>query len=103
MTIQQIMRQVEIVLPDVLYQWLYGEAKRRNRDVSTIVQAALECYAHEFDLIQTRTWELCGAFTVAEQETVYVLGTDESGAPRTNYAEHVDEVLVEDTHGRSHR
>jgi len=39
------------------------------------------------DLTQTRTWQLCGAFSVAEPEPEYIVGYDETGAPITNYAE----------------
>ncbi len=53
----------------------------------------LKEYAQQFDLSKTRTWELCGAFTVAEPEAEYVVGSDETGSPTTNYAEHVDDVL----------
>jgi len=45
------------------------------------------------DLTQTRTWQLCGAFTVAEPELEYLIGSDETGAPITHYAEYVDDVL----------
>lgn len=93
MAAPQMLRQIEIALPDALYRWVSGEARRRDQDVSTIIQAALEHYAHEFDLTQTRTWQLCGAFTVAEPEPAYTIGSEEPGASSTNYAEHVDAVL----------
>jgi hypothetical protein len=95
MSMQQVSRQLEITIPDTLYQWLLGEAQRRTQDVSTVVQTALEQYAQQFDLTQTRTWKLCGAFTIAEPEPEYIVGSDETGAPITNYAENVDDVLHE--------
>lgn len=69
MSTQQMSRQIEIAISDALYQWLSREAQRRAQDISTVVQAALEYYAQRFDLTQTRTWQLCGAFTIAEPET----------------------------------
>lgn len=44
-------------------------------------------------LEKPRTWELCGTLMVAELEADYVVSSDESGRPITNYAEHVDDVL----------
>jgi metal-responsive CopG/Arc/MetJ family transcriptional regulator len=89
----QPMSRLEITLPNQLYQWLSHEAQRRAQDVSTVVQTALEQYAQQFDLTQTRTWQLCGAFTIAEPEPEYIVGSDETGAPTTDYAEHVDDIL----------
>jgi hypothetical protein len=82
--------QIEIPLPHLLYQRLLREAQYRAQDVSTVVRTALEEYAQRFDITQTRTWQLCGAFTVAEPDPEYVVGSDETGAPVTNFAEHVD-------------
>ncbi|MBL7063918.1 MAG: hypothetical protein ISS49_06870 [Anaerolineae bacterium] len=93
MSTQYASRQLEITLPNPLYQWLFREAHRRAQDISAVVRTALEQHAQRFDLTQTRTWQLCGAFTVAEPEPVYIVGSDETGAPTTNYAEHVDDVL----------
>lgn len=93
MTMQQASQQLEITIPDSLYQWLLREAQRRAQDVSVVVQAALEYYAQQFDLTQTRTWQLRGAFTISEPEPKYLVGSDETGAPITNYAEHVDDIL----------
>ena len=81
MSVQQASRQLEITIPETLYQWLLGEAQRRAQDVSSVVQALLEQYVQEFDLTRTRTWELCGALTVAEPEPEYLVGSDEMGAP----------------------
>jgi len=96
MPTRQLSRRIEITIPDALYQWLSQEAQRRAQDISTVVQEALEHYAQHFDLTETRTWELCGAFFVAEPEPKYIVGTDETGEPITNYAEHVDEVLSDE-------
>lgn len=46
-------------------------------------------------LDKPRTWELCGSLMVAEPEADYVVSSDESGRPITNYAEHVDDVLYQ--------
>ncbi len=91
MSIQQASRQLEITISETLYQWLSREAQRRDQNVSSVVQAVLEQHAQPFDLTKTRTWELCGAFTVAEPE--HLVDPDETESPVTNYAEHVDDVL----------
>lgn len=95
MTVQEAPKQIQITLPEPLYRWLTQEAQRHAQDVSAIVQAALERYAHGFDLTQTKTGELCGSLVVTEPEPGYVTGMDEEGNPITNYAEHVDSVLYE--------
>lgn len=88
MPAQRTTRQIQITIPDALYQWLSSEARRREQDIPTIVQAALEDYARQFDLTQTRTWQMCGSLSVSEPESQYVVGADGTGAPLTNYAEH---------------
>lgn len=93
MAMQQTPRQIKITIPDTLYQWLSREAQRRAQDIPAVVQAVLEHYVHHFDLTQTQTWQLCGAFTIAEPEPAYLVGSDETESPTTNYAEHVDDVL----------
>jgi hypothetical protein len=95
MTIQK-MRQLEITIPDTLYQWLLYEAQRRAQDISVVVQTVLEQHVQQFDLTQTKTWELCGTFTIAEPETKYVIDTDETDSPITNYAERVDDELYKE-------
>lgn len=93
MPVQHRSRQLEITVSESLYQWLSHEAQRRAQHVSTVVQVALEQYAQQFDLTQTRTWELCGTLAVAEPEPEYIVGLDEAGDPTTGYAEYVDDVL----------
>jgi metal-responsive CopG/Arc/MetJ family transcriptional regulator len=93
MPVQHTSRQLEITISETLYQWLFREAQRRAQNISNVVQAVLEQYVQQFDLTRTRTWELCGTFTVAEPEPEYLVGLDETGPPITNYAEHVDAVL----------
>jgi len=93
MPVQHGSRQLEITVSEPPYQWLFHEAQRRAQRVSTVVQAALEQYAQQFDLTQTRTWELCGTLAVAEPEPEYIVGSDEVRDPTTNYAEYVDDVL----------
>ncbi len=99
MSLQQASRQLEITISEMLYQWLSREAERRAENVSSVIQAALEQHveqhAQPFDLTKTRTWELCGAFTVAEPEAEYIVDPNETESPVTNYAEHVDDVLSE--------
>jgi hypothetical protein len=74
MSIQPASRQLEITISETLDQWLSREAQRRDQNVSSVIQAVLEQYAQPFDLTKTRTWELCGAFTVAEPEPEYIVG-----------------------------
>ncbi len=93
MSVQQKSIQFEITIPATLYQWLLNEAQSRAEDVSSVVQTALEQYVQQFDLTQTETWQLRGAFTIAEPESEYTVGSDETGSPITNYAEHVDDTL----------
>lgn len=95
MAMQQAPRQIEITIPEPLYQWLSREAQHRAQDISALIRTALEQYAGQFDLTQTRTWQLCGAFTIAEPEEEYV--DSETEPPTTNYAEHVDDVLYKGT------
>lgn len=91
----QKLRQLEITLSDTIYQWLLQESQNRTQNVSVIVQAALEQYAQQVDLTKTHTWELCGAFTIAEPETEYIVDSDDSNTLTTNYAEHVDDILYQ--------
>jgi len=94
----QTSQQLKITVPYTLYQWLLHEAQRSAQNISDVVQTALlEQYAQQFDLTQTRTWELCGTLAVAEPDTEHISGIDETGAPVTNYAEHVDEILYQGT------
>lgn len=75
---EQKLRHLKITLSDAIYQSLLQESQNRTQDVSVIVQAALEQYAQQVDLTKTRTWELCGAFTIAEPETKYIVDSDNS-------------------------
>ncbi len=96
MAMQQTPRQIEITISEPLYQWLSREAQHRAQDISALIRTALEQYAQQFDLTQTRTWQLCGAFTIAEPKEKYVVDS-ETESPTTNYAEHVDDVLYKGT------
>jgi metal-responsive CopG/Arc/MetJ family transcriptional regulator len=93
MSARQAPRQIKINLSEALYERLSREAQRRAQDVSTVVEAVLEEYTQQFDLTQTRTWELCGSLAVSEPEPEYLVDSDEAEAPVTNYAERVDDVL----------
>ncbi len=86
MSVPQTSRQIEITIPEPLYQWLSRKAQHRALDIPTVIQTVLEQHAQRFDLTQTRTWQLCGAFSVAEPEPEYIVGYDETGSPITNYA-----------------
>ena len=89
--------KVQLELSEPLYRWFSQAAQQRAQDIAEVIQVALEYYVQHFDITQTRTWELCGAFTVAEPEAAYQ-GEDHA---KTNYAEHVDEMLYGDSHGDS--
>jgi hypothetical protein len=54
--------------------------------------------ASEPDITQTRTWELCGSLEIEKPDLRYVVARDLQGRIITDYAEHTDEVLTEDTH-----
>ncbi len=47
----------------------------------------------DFDLMQTRTWELCGAFEVINPPEEDIVERKETGEIVTNYAENVDKIL----------
>lgn len=48
---------------------------------------------NDFDLMQTRTWELCGAFEVTNPSEEDIVERKETGEIVTNYAENVDKIL----------
>lgn len=48
---------------------------------------------NHFDLMQTRTWELCGAFEVTNPPEEDIVERKETGEIVTNYAENVDKIL----------
>jgi len=97
MSMPQVSRQIEITIPEPLYQWLSREAQHRALDIPTVIQTVLEQHARPFDLTQTRTWQLCGAFSIAEPEPEYLVDSGETESPTTNYAEHIDDVLYKGT------
>jgi hypothetical protein len=89
--------RIQLDLPGALYQWLSREAARRSVTVDQLTYQLLERYAQSegdgFDITQTQTWQMCGALSVAEPESAYVVGRDAEGHAITNYAEHVDDVV----------
>jgi hypothetical protein len=60
-----------------------------------VIQAVLEQHAQPFDLTKTRTWELCGAFTVAEPEPEYLVSDKDTLLQVLNElsTDHLAEVL----------
>lgn len=86
-----------IDLPPRLYRWLSDEAMRRSVSMEQVVRLALdqliETEKKDYDVRQTRTWQLCGALEVSEPDPEYGVGRDAKGQEITNYAEHVDDVL----------
>lgn len=89
MNMQSTLQKVQVTLSVPLYDWLSQTAQQRAQAIPEVIETAIEYYRQHFDLLQTQTWKLCGAFTVAEPETPY----QEHNNAMTNYAEHVDEVL----------
>ena len=73
----QALRQIQITIPDPLYHWFFHEANRRSQKVLDVVRIALEDYGRQYDLAQTRTWKLCGAYGITEPEAAYIVGSDE--------------------------
>jgi len=51
MSMQRTPRQLEVTIPDTLYQWLLDEAQRRAQDISVVVQTGLEYY---LDIVRLR-------------------------------------------------
>jgi len=82
--------RIQLDLPPALYRRLTGEAARRSVTLDQVAQQALERYAEAettaFDIIQTQTWQLCGALEVAEPDPEYIVKHDEQGHVVTNYA-----------------
>ena len=89
MTTQSMSYQVQLTLPGPLYQWLAQTAQQQAQDIAAVIQTALEYYQQHFDIRQTQTWKLCGAFTVAEAEARYLQNNNAT----THYAADVDTRL----------
>ena len=89
--------RVQLDLSPALYRWLVNEAARRSAPLDQVVRQMVEHFAQtekpDFDITQTRTWQLCGALEVSEPELEYIIGRDAQGHEITNYAEHVDDLL----------
>jgi hypothetical protein len=89
--------RVQLDLSPALYRWLVNEAERRSAPLDQVVRQMLEHFAQtekpDFDITQTRTWQLCGALEVSEPDLEYIVGRDAQGHEITNYAEHVDDLL----------
>jgi hypothetical protein len=91
---------LQLDLSPALYRWLVNEATRRSTPLDQVVRQMLEQFAQteepDFDITQTRTWQLCGALEVSEPAPEYIVGRDAQGHEITNYAEHADELLLLD-------
>ena len=89
--------RVQLDLSPALYRWLVSEAARRSAPLDQVIQQMLEQFAQteqpDFDITQTRTWQLCGTLEVSEPDLEYIVGRDAEGDEITNYAEHVDDLL----------
>jgi hypothetical protein len=85
------MTTLTLEIPDELMLQL----QHTGYPVQDLVLKAIETYIQKdnFDITKTRTWELCGTFTVANPEQNYIVGADEQGNIITNYGENVDDVL----------
>jgi len=89
--------RVQLDLSPALYRWLVNEAARRSAPLDQVVRQMVEHFAQtekpDFDITQTRTWQLCGALEVSEPDLEYIVGRDAQGHEITNYAEHADGLL----------
>jgi len=87
------MTQLTIEIPDKLM----SELERSGCPVQEIVVKALENYIKpensDIDITKTQTWQLCGAFEIANPEAEYIVGQDEQGKIITNYGKKVDEGI----------
>lgn len=83
------MTRLTIEIPDELMFQL----EQKGYPLQEIVVKALERYVEakedNFDSIQARTWELCGAFKVTNPEPDYIVGRGGDGEIITNYAENI--------------
>ncbi|HEY9701401.1 MAG TPA: hypothetical protein V6C58_03090 [Allocoleopsis sp.] len=79
-----------VEIPDDLMSHL----QHTGYPIQDLVLKAIERYIKsediDFDMTKTRTWELCGTFTVANPEQNYIVGQDEQGNIITNYGEKID-------------
>ncbi len=50
------------------------------------------------DITQSGTWKLCGSLEIEAPDPRYIVEHNDSGQIITNYAEHVDEVMADNTH-----
>jgi len=50
------------------------------------------------DITKTNTWKLCGSLEVEKTDPRHIMGRDNNGHIITNYAEHIDEILIENIH-----
>ncbi|MEM9539706.1 MAG: hypothetical protein AAGA60_09355 [Cyanobacteria bacterium P01_E01_bin.42] len=85
------MTQLVIEIPDELL----NRVEKTGDNIEDIVLAALKDYLtkEKFDLTQTKTWDLCGKYTVENPESEDIVGTDKEGNIITNYSENVDKIL----------
>jgi len=88
------MTRLTIEIPDELMSQL----EHKGYPLQEIVVKALERYVEakeedDFDITQSRTWELCGAFKVTNPDPEYIVGRSEDGEIITNYAENVDRII----------
>jgi len=84
---------IEIALSESLYHQLTQVATQSAQDVSVVVQFALEYYFQHYNGLTPHTWDLCGAFAVAEPESTYQEVDSVTQQTITHYADHVDDVL----------
>ncbi len=93
------MAKLIVEVPDELM----SQVQLAGYSVESILSKALAQYiANELSshgTAQSRTWDLCGGFTVAEMTTLTQQPTDEQGMDNknegTDYGEHIDDVLYQ--------
>lgn len=77
---------------------LLDQVKLAGHSVETILLKALTQYLANIpprDIVQTRTWQLCGGFSVSETTSINLLSENTDVIDITNYAEQVDDILYQ--------
>ncbi|WGV25215.1 hypothetical protein [Halotia branconii] len=89
------MAKLTVDIPDELV----SQVKSAGYSVETILLKALTQYlAHSLvprSITETRTWQLCGRFTVSEVASTDILSENTNKTETTNYAEQVDDALYQ--------
>ena len=85
------MMKLNVEIPEELMSRL----QRVKLPMQEVVVRALEDYLKDtdFDLLQSTTWQLCGAFEAIAPTNSDIVEQSETGKVLNNYAENVDSVI----------